>query len=187
MRASRLAALVTATLGVIVLIAYGIDALAGGPDSSAGSVWGTKLGLSRMPGGQLVLHVLTCPGEQVSDVSLGRSNRTFSTPGQILWRIHSAGHSATSVFTVGSKPTGFMTVKPLTVKPEPRQPLILNIDTHDRHSASFEIDFTSSEVRPGVLFVAGPGFLGTASYVSLTKFDSVRGELCRLQPLGPGG
>jgi hypothetical protein len=91
------------------------------------------------------------------------------------------------VFTVGSTPSGFITVKPLIVEPEARLLLTLNVDTHDRHPASFEIDFTRSEVRPVVVFVAGPGFLGTAAYVSLGIFDSVHRELCRLQPLGPGG
>lgn len=187
MRLSLLAALIAVSLGGIALMAFGIYAVAGGFGPSSGAAWGAKLSLSRTTSGQLVLHVLTCPGEQITNVSLHQSDRIFSTAGQTLWRVSSAGRSTASVFTVGSTPSGFITVTPLVEKPAASQPLILDVDTHFRHPDSFEIDFTVSEVRPGVVFVGGPGLLGTAAYVSLEKFHSVRGEVCRLQPLPPGG
>lgn len=172
-------------LAVAALVGYGIYTMMGGGGGGAGSVWGTKLGLTRTGSGRLVLRVLMCPGEQVRAVKLAESDSAFSSAGPTLWSIQSAAHSAAQ-FVIGSAPAGFVTTKAFTGEPGPRQPLILDVTTHGDGGA-FEIDFMGSEVRSGSIYVAGPGFLGTRVHVTAGKFSSVRGELCRLQPNGPGG
>jgi len=162
-RGYRLAALITIWIAVVALGAYGAYAMMGGAGPSTGSVWGTKLGLSRTAAGHLSVRVLTCPGEQVSDMQLTESDRGFTTTGPKLWEIRSTGHPALAQFAVGSAPAGFVITKAFTSSPGPHQPLILDIRTSGRHGAFFEVDFMPREVRSGSVLVAGPGFLGTKS------------------------
>jgi hypothetical protein len=178
-----LAALIVSVSVAVLLFGCGIYALMGDGQSS-GAAWGTKLGVSRRDSGRLVLHVLTCPGEQVREVKLAGSDLNFSTTGPALWEIRSIASSSTEEFVVGSAPAGFTTVTALAGIPGASQPLIFDVTTS---GGTFGTDFIYRDARPGTVYVDGPGLLGEHVNVSPAKFGSVRGQVCRLQRNGPGG
>lgn len=145
---------------------------------------GSKLGLYRSGSGQVTLYVLLCPGQYVNDVELDGGNPESSAP-PVLWKIHASHRTGAWRFTIGSAPAGYVTVTPFTSQigaGEYRVIWAFIVGT----AGGFAEEFTGNDLRPGRVYVQGPGLLGSGAYVTLAKFESIRERSCQLIQ-GPGG
>lgn len=175
-----LGALVMATLG-----GYGVYSIMGG-GTSGGAAWGTKVGLSITRSHEIAIHVLTCPGERVVDITLGVSDSSFSSVRSTLWEIRSASGSTVSDYVAGHSYEGFVTTTSLTSDPGLEDYLVVEVTTHG-NGGGFAADFQLRDLNASTIFVDGPGLLGKRAHVDGSRFESVRDHVCELQQRGPGG
>jgi hypothetical protein len=183
---SVIVALVAVGLAVAALVTFGAWRTL--TDPKPGQVWGTKLGVSETVSGQLLVRVLTCPGEHVTKVQLFNSNRAgdLDSPDP-LWEIAGVSESDANSLVVGSTPIGFREFVPLQAAALQAANYLFFAVRTDGPAGSFGADFSRDDPRLGTIYIGGPGLLGSNAHVTEQKFMSVRSKLCKLQPHGPGG
>jgi hypothetical protein len=186
------AIIVIGCLAGLSLCLLGLWAIMGGFSPSSGKAISTKVAVSRSASGQLIIYVLTCPGESIEQVSLTLEDSQATKDLATLWEIRSSARAATSQFTVGENPPGFQAVGRMTTALKPNDMLSANIVTYG--GRQFATEFHSRDAWHGSVHLGEDNYLQSwfdnyqsGTRASLAKFRSLRNLVCENQNYPIGG